>query len=108
MRFALSRDRRVAPKPSSSASIETLTKSPGFTSTCAGVVRNSSIGMMLSDFSPAFTTTKLSSTLTHLGGDDLADAHLLAVEAFLEERGERFAGGSAGRLRTSGTAMRGK
>src|SRR5207245_949855 len=62
MRLALSRDRRVAPKPSSSASIETLTKSPGFTSTCPASLRNSSEGMMLSDFSPAFTTTKLSST----------------------------------------------
>ncbi len=62
MRFALSRERRVAPKPSSSASIETLTKSPGLTSTWPASLRNSSAGMMLSDFSPAFTTTKLSST----------------------------------------------
>jgi hypothetical protein len=44
--------------------METLTKSPTLTSTCPASVRNSSMGMMLSDFSPAFTTTKLSSTLT--------------------------------------------
>src|SRR5882672_8889442 len=44
--------------------METLTKSPGFTSTCPASLRNSSIAMMLSDFSPAFTTTKFSSTLT--------------------------------------------
>src|SRR5918911_869806 len=64
MRFALSRERRVAPKPSSSASIETLTKSPGLTSTCPVSFLNSSAGMMLSDFSPALTTTQLSSTLS--------------------------------------------
>src|ERR1051325_7436735 len=64
MRFALSRDRRVAPKPSSSASIETLTKSPTLTSTWPASLRNSSTGITLSDFSPALTTTKLSSTLT--------------------------------------------
>src|SRR5712692_750252 len=44
--------------------METLTKSPGFTSTCPASLRNSSTAMMLSDFSPAFTTTKFSSTLT--------------------------------------------
>src|SRR5258706_9619499 len=62
MRFALSRDKRVAPKPSSSASIETLTKSPIFTSTWPASFLNSSAGMMLSDFSPALTTTQFSST----------------------------------------------
>jgi hypothetical protein len=44
--------------------METLTKSPVFTSTWPASLRNSSTGMMLSDLSPAFTTTKLSSTLS--------------------------------------------
>src|SRR5947208_12048531 len=43
--------------------METLTKSPGFTSTWPASFLNSSTAMMLSDFSPAFTTTKFSSTL---------------------------------------------
>src|SRR5207302_148679 len=52
------------PKPSSSASMETETKSPAFTSTCPASLRNSSTGMTLSDLSPAFTTTQFSSTLS--------------------------------------------
>jgi len=56
-RFALSRDRRVSPYPSSSASIATLTKSPGLTSTSPLSFLNSSRGMNDSDFSPALTTT---------------------------------------------------
>src|SRR6187431_2855292 len=44
--------------------METLTKSPILTSTWPASVRNSSIAIVLSDFSPAFTTTKLSSMLT--------------------------------------------
>jgi hypothetical protein len=35
----------------------------------------------------------------HFGGDHLADAHFLAVEALLEQRGERFAAGGLGGLR---------
>ena len=57
-RLAFSRDRRVSPKPSSSASIDTLTKSPGLTLIAPPSSRNSSRGMMLSDLSPALTTTK--------------------------------------------------
>src|SRR5215212_5168358 len=44
--------------------METLTKSPTLTSTWPASVRNSSIAIVLSDFSPAFTTTKLASMLT--------------------------------------------
>src|SRR5213075_342441 len=44
--------------------METLTKSPTLTSTWPPSVRNSSIAIVLSDFSPAFTTTKLASMLT--------------------------------------------
>src|SRR4029077_1801432 len=44
--------------------METLTKSPTLTSTWPPSLRNSSIAIVLSDFSPAFTTTKLASMLT--------------------------------------------
>src|SRR5258707_1610243 len=44
--------------------METLTKSPTLTSTWPASLRNSSIAIVLSDFSPAFTTTKLSSMLS--------------------------------------------
>ncbi len=63
-RLALSRDRRVSPKPSSRASIATLTKSPTLASTSPASLRNSSTGMKLSDLSPALTTTKFMSTRT--------------------------------------------
>src|SRR5437868_13572754 len=42
--------------------MDTLVKSPGLTSICPASFLNSSAGMMLSDFSPALTTTQLSST----------------------------------------------
>jgi hypothetical protein len=38
----------------------------------------------------------------HLGGDHFADAHLLAREAFLEQRGERLGGGIGNGLRDCG------
>ena len=56
-RLARSRDRRVSPRPSSKASIATETKSPSLTSSTPWSFRNSSKGIKLSDFNPAFTTT---------------------------------------------------
>jgi hypothetical protein len=56
-RLAFSRDRRVSPKPSSIASSATSTLSPTLTSNSPCSLRNCSIGITPSDFSPALTTT---------------------------------------------------
>ena len=60
--LAFSRDSLVAPKPSSSASMATETKSPGLTSISPRSFLNSSVEIALSDFSPAFTITTFWST----------------------------------------------
>ena len=58
-RLALSRLSSVSPKPFSSDSIATETKSPGLASISPRSFLNSSTGMKLSDLRPALTTTKL-------------------------------------------------
>ena len=63
-RLALSRDSMVSPKPFSSDSIATLTKSPMLTSSSPLSFLNSSIGINASDFNPALTITKLWSRRT--------------------------------------------
>ncbi|MNT12042.1 hypothetical protein D3C72_1469550 [compost metagenome] len=63
-RLALSRDRMVSPKPFSSDSIATETKSPTLTSSSPWSFLNSSTGMNASDLRPAFTITKLWSRRT--------------------------------------------
>ncbi len=57
-RFAFSRDRRVSPKPSSTASRATSTVSPIWTSISPLSLRNCEAGMTPSDFKPALTVTQ--------------------------------------------------
>jgi len=57
-RFALSRDRRVSPLPSSTVSSATSTSSPTAISSSPFALRNCSTGTTPSDFSPALMMTK--------------------------------------------------
>ena len=63
-RFAFSRERRVAPKPSSTASRATLTESPITTANSPDSFKNCDLGIAPSDFSPALTMTKSGSIAT--------------------------------------------
>ena len=59
-RLAFSRDSLVSPKPFSTDSMVTVTKSPTFTSKSPCAFLNSAISIRDSDFKPALTITNLS------------------------------------------------
>ena len=92
--FALSRESLVAPKPSSRASMATETKSPSFDFDLAAIVLEFFGGDGAFGLQARVHDHDVRVDGHDLGGDHFADAHFLAREALLEERGEAvFVGG---------------
>ena len=108
-RLAFSRDRRVSPVPSSTASSATSTSSPALTSSSPRSFLNWSIGTTASDFSPTLMMTTSGVDLDDEAHQDHARANPLVRQALFEHLAETFAHGlSRAPLEATRTVGRGR